>query len=282
MKKRVSTMIIITAALLASAAASVHSEDDGLVRYSVTEWQKLTWTSDKPLWLSEIDGSIFVRPNKENVLLVKGIKTAFTASLAASRLEAEKIGIDIEEPSDRIEIKTVRPDVPGSKTRSRVDYDLRVPKNIVLKLETVSGRIDVDGTKGPVNAETVSGNIVVSNLEGPVTAKTVSGDIKIYYCPETLQAVSTSGKIIFEADKLTAPALALESKSGDIEIIMPDGVGATFETHTATGAIDTAKSGVKQVSESGGVSTYISGDGKVSIRITTVSGNIKFSRPEGK
>lgn len=277
-------LIVIVLCVIAGAFAAwpARGDDEDQTRYSVTEWLKLAWISGKPLLVTEIDGGIYVRPNTktdEGRILIKGIKTAFAAGLVESRREARRLRISVEEPADKIEVKTVRPPWADPEIRGRVDYDLRVPPGIILRLGTVSGRIDTDGMKGPANAESVSGRIILSGIEGPVTAKSDSGDIEIHNCPETLQIISTSGRIVFETDKLTATELTIESKSGDIEVSIPDGLGATFAVRTVTGVIDTADSAVESAPGAEGASTYRSGDGAAKVSITTVGGNVKFTRP---
>ena len=149
-----------------------------------------------------------------------------------------------------------------------------MPPAIPLRLETVSGAIDVDGTEGPVAIETVSGNVVLSNVDGPVTIGTVNGYTEIYDCPETLHVKSRAGDIVFDSDTLTAPAIEIESMSGAIDVSLPAGIDATIRAETVSGVIDTADADMEFDSETDDSITFISGNGDTTIHISTISGDI--------
>jgi DUF4097 and DUF4098 domain-containing protein YvlB len=276
--------IVVILAVSAGAAAAANPPDSNEpgVRYSITEWQSISWTQDKPLWVNEIDGGIFVRPNSEKDIKIKAIRTAFAPDIDTARHAADGFKMKIDEPSDRIEVKTERPEPPETGIHGKIDYDIRVSGEVPLRIETVSGQIDVNRIDGPVNAYSASGSIILSGIKGPVTAKSVSGDIEIHNCSETLQVITSAGKITFEADSLTAGEITLETKSGNIEIEINEEIGATFEIHTITGTIDTADSKLVSVSENNGVSTYKCGNGKIAIKISSVAGNITIKRTEFK
>lgn len=244
-------------------------------RYTYTDKQKVSWNVEGGLLiLSEISGSIYTRPGDKDALQVRGLRTGFGRTLDEARLEAQRVGISISAPSDRVEVSTKLPKSGGTHPAGFVDYELRAPTSTQLRLKTVSGTIDAARYDGAVTAETVSGGIKVKSVKGPVSAKTTTGNIEISGCPETVQAVSVSGRIDFEASKLTAQSMTFETKSGGVTIRVPEDINATFEVKTTTGEIDTGVARLRTEDGQDGAKIFRSGKGGTDIKIKTVSGKV--------
>jgi len=258
------------------------ARDPSLKRYSVTERRKIDWTNEAPLIISEIGGGIFVRPGAKNEINLKGIKTAYSDNLDTARLEAGRLEIAVSAPSDRIEITTKLPSRRSAGEPGYIDYGVRVPSPMQLRLKTVSGEINAARLDGSVTAESVSGRIAIREVKGPVAVKTVAGNIEIGNCPETIQLASRAGRIDFEVDKLTAPSTDIESKSGDIRLTLPDSLNATIEISTVSGRIDVSGVSYKESGEKDGMRRLFAGKGESVIHISTISGNITLSKKQSE
>ncbi len=252
------------------------ADNPTLIRYSVTERRKIELTNDVPLILSEISGGIFVRPGAKTEISLKGIKTAYSDNMDVARLEAGRLEIAVSAPSDRVDISTKLPARRGAGKPGCIDYNVRVPSAMQLRLKTVSGEINAARLDGSVTAESVSGNVGIRDVKGPVAAKTVAGDMEIVNCPETIQLASRAGRIDFEVDKLTAPSLDIESKSGDIHVTFPDSLNATIEISSVSGQIDVSGDVLKEIEERDGARRFIAGKGESMIRISTINGKISI------
>jgi hypothetical protein len=62
----------------------------------------------------------------------------------------------------------------------KVDYEVTVPAGTALRINTISGDIDLSGLGGAITAKTVSGDVKLNNLSGSaVEATSVSGDVDL-------------------------------------------------------------------------------------------------------
>ena len=110
----------------------------------------------------------------------------------------------------------------------QTEFDLKLPMNINLNLETTGGDIDVSGIRGESILKTSGGDMDLENMMGRIEANTSGGDIGVSGV-EGLIRVHTSG--------------------GDIEIENSDGQfnastsGGDLEFHHLTGNIEAQTSG---------------------------------------
>lgn len=81
-----------------------------------------------------------------------------------------------------------------------VNYVIYVPKNMQLKVKSISGDIEVDKYYGIFQTDLISGNIIVKKHSKEMYLKTISGDIDIYISDATFTAKSLSGGIYSDLD----------------------------------------------------------------------------------
>ena len=99
----------------------------------------------------------------------------------------------------------------------KIDYDVTVPAGTTLRLNTISGDLDLSGLNGAVTAKTISGDVLSAGLTGPLTLRTVSGDMKL----------TDLGHSVVEAT----------SVSGDVDVSWPSAVGADLRLKTISGEV---------------------------------------------
>lgn len=151
--------------------------------------------------------------------------------------EIDLVEIQIVTKPDRIEIRTIYP--RGRSTRVSVNYELRVPRTVVLDgLATSSGDIIFEGpvarltarsSSGNIDARAVSGDAVLSSTSGRIIAGSIggalsitstSGDQTVAEVASTLSARCTSCAI--KASGIGDDATA-QATSGNIEIVKAGG-----------------------------------------------------------
>src|SRR5207302_10406062 len=62
--------------------------------------------------------------------------------------------------------------------RFRVDFEITVPRETAVNAQTVSGDLDLNGTRGPARVESVSGDVNIADVQGRRRLKSVSGDVQ--------------------------------------------------------------------------------------------------------
>ena len=100
---------------------------------------------------------------------------------------------------------------------TRIDYEVMVPAGTALRLNTISGDLDLGGLNGAVTAKTISGDVLSADLTGPLTLRTVSGDVKI----------SNLGRNPVDATSI----------SGDVDVSWPATQGADLNLKTISGEV---------------------------------------------
>lgn len=174
-----------------------------------------------------------------------------------------------------------------------VSGDIRLSGDFeTVNLSSTSGDIDLTGTRsegdlkasstsGDITAETcgAGGQLILSSTSGKITgagayaqtlkANTVSGKIALAGGFSSVDCRSTSGKVELETDAPLETA-NFETVSGGIELTMPENSGFTVTFEKVSGNLRSEFATVQNGQ------TYLYQDGRVPIRIHTVSGDARL------
>jgi hypothetical protein len=155
------------------------------------------------------------------------------------------------------------------RTDAEVDFTVRLPDGVRLRVGVVNGDVSATGLRSPVDASTVAGDIRISTT-GTAEANTVSGDIDATF------GVRDAGEMSFNA------------VSGDVTLRLAPGADARVSANTLSGSIDSdfaLEREPRARSSRGGVDVRIGrsasgtiGRGGPRLGINTVSGDIRIVR----
>ncbi|MFK8059021.1 MAG: hypothetical protein AB8B78_02925 [Polaribacter sp.] len=81
-----------------------------------------------------------------------------------------------------------------------VNYVIYVPKNMQLKVKSISGNVEALNYAGILNLDLISGNITVKKHSKEMRLKTISGDIDIIISDAKFEAKTLSGGIYSDLD----------------------------------------------------------------------------------
>lgn len=140
-----------------------------------------------------------------------------------------------------------------------MSYEVRLPSGVEL------------------NAGTVDGDIIADDLGAPARLSTVDGDIRVTgRAPERVTTVD--GDIDMTLDGPLPDDLRISTVDGSVRIAMPGNSGFTVRASTLDGSLETdfplsvsGKWGPRSLRGT-------AGDGRSSIRINTVDGNVELRR----
>jgi hypothetical protein len=117
----------------------------------------------------------------------------------------------------RIRVRCRLPFVP-----CRVRFDITVPPEADLHVESGAGRVAVSGLRGPVDVETGAGSIEVDGLSGRLRAESGAGSIRGRRLEsEKVTAESGAGSIELTFTRPPTDVVA-ESGAGGIDLEVPD------------------------------------------------------------
>ena len=175
--------------------------------------------------------------------------------------------------------------------RFRVDFEITVPRETAVNAQTVSGDLDLNGTRGPARVESVSGDVNIEDVQGPMRIKSVSGDVHLGDYYGAVEGSSVSGDVEIRG---RVRACELHTVSGDISIdLEPESGGresrlktisgdvdvgmltssCVCEYHTASGDLE-CEAPARIMREGRKDRTVILGDGRSRLSVRTVSGDL--------
>ena len=227
--------------------------------------------------VSNISGSIDIKAWDRNEIKLVYIKRADT------KKKLNEANVEIEARPDSFKIKVKYPHshyrYRGDKNKRKkytknkykwrngnsasVDFELMVPKNARLdSIGNVSGAVTIAGMTGYSKVSVVSGSVRATNLSGSARLNTVSGTV------------------IADFNGLNKGTnIRLGAVSGTVKLTIPSNSDATVRVSTLSGSI---KNDFGLRVRKG---TYVGrdlygkiGNGKASIRLSSVSGNLSIRR----
>lgn len=203
-------------------------------------------------------------PSEDTVLMVH---VPFTASIELEAVSAD-VNVSGIKDGDRIKLDSVSGDVDVQATTGRLD------------ITTVSGDVDFTGRVERVEAESVSGDLTLRGIEGELSIDTVSGEAKITNSRlRQIDGGSVSGDIEFDVELLGSADVDIETMSGELTLTFPASLSATVNAETFSGSLH-ADFPVKITDESGPGSQMHGklGNGDARIDLESFSGDIRLRK----
>ncbi len=144
-----------------------------------------------------------------------------------------------------------------------------------LEATSASGAMTVNGAHGALSLETVSGDIVASDAPAGVRARTTSGELDLRGACERVDAGTQSGNI---RTRLRGPLreATVASVSGDVELELAAGVGATLDVRSTSGSIDCSAPVIVTGHDTRSLGARL-GTGVAPVRIQTTSGSVSIT-----
>jgi DUF4097 and DUF4098 domain-containing protein YvlB len=146
-----------------------------------------------------------------------------------------------------------------SNLRDRVQYEIQVPADTRLSIETSGGGIKIAGTRGLAKLETSGGGIDVHDLVGDLEAHTSGGGIRLRDLKGSSRVDTSGGGI--EGASIDGPIHA-QSSGGSIDL---DRVTGDIDAETSGGGIRLVEAGgrVRADTSGGGIhATFARGNAK--------------------
>jgi DUF4097 and DUF4098 domain-containing protein YvlB len=163
--------------------------------------QKETETVDRTVSIGT-DGTLDLKNFSGDVRIAGtgGGDVVIRAVRRATRERLDRIKLDIQTSGSTVKIQANHQPDGQRDDRDNVvetDFDIQVPYGTKLKLYAFSGKLDVRGVTGQIEAETFSGGIEIDVASAPelprLKAETFSGDI------QARVPVTASGQVRFDS-----------------------------------------------------------------------------------
>ena len=202
------------------------------------------------------NGGITVRGWDGNDVRVRAIVTTW----AKSEEDAHKRAADIKITTNNNKLRAEGPSSPLGDNWA-VSYEVFVPRQTSLALNTVNGGIRIDDMRSNIQFDAVNGGISLNNVAGYVKGNTTNGGLHI-----KLAGSKWEGK-----------GLDVSTTNGGITWELPKNYSAQLYTSTNMGGI----SGDLPVTKTGMMSKEVTaslGQGGAQVKAVTTNGGIKVNQ----
>jgi hypothetical protein len=191
-----------------------------------------------------------------------------------------------------------------------IRFEVKVPQAINYNYDafsTVSGNIIVDNARGVLHTDNVNGMILISNVSGEINASSFSGDVEIEGATEvpawskghqqwdfrwfspfeqavgSVVAKTISGNVkvgLIQLDDSSMNRMEFSSLCGNVEVKVPDSLGAEVEMTTMIGKLETdfQLTVVKNAYIPGASARGRVGNGSHELKISSITGNVTLQK----
>lgn len=279
------------------SAAFVGMDDENDESHDQTIEKTFTVDGMPRLRVQNVSGETAIRAGEAGQVRVVARKRVKGGSADRAKRLLENVEVRIEQKGNDIFVEPHLYEQERSwldlfrGKRFRVDFEITVPRETAVNAQTVSGDLDLHGTRGPARLESVSGDVNIEDVQGPMRIKSVSGDVQCTDYVGAVEGSSVSGDVDIRG---RVRACELHTVSGDISIdIEPEAGGresrlktisgdvevgfltssCVCDYHTASGDLD-CEVPARIMREGRKDRTVVIGDGRSRLSVKTVSGDL--------
>src|SRR5438309_3433628 len=279
------------------SAAFVGMDDEAGESHDQTVEKTFTVEGMPRLRVQNVSGETAIRVGEPGQVRVVARKRVKGGSADRAKRLLENVEVRIEQKGNDIfvephlyEQERTWLDLFRGK-RFRVDFEITVPRETAVNAQTVSGDLDLNGTRGPARVESVSGDVNIADVQGPMRLKSVSGDVQCTDYVGSIEGSSVSGDVDIRG---RVRACELHTVSGDISVDLDPEAGGresrlktisgdvevgllssscVCDYHTASGDLECGEP-ARIIREGRKDRTIIIGDGARQLTVKTVSGDL--------
>ena len=249
-------------------------------RYEEKFEKTVSLAKDGKVTLENITGSIDVKTWNKGEVKIDATKISKASTLDKAKENAGLVKIEVEKEGNTLRIKTEYPDEGRLKRRRSlnvsVKYSLVIPEKASVRIDSVTGDVDLEKIGGAVkvnivtgdvvvkkadkgvDCETVTGKIEVQNITGDAFMETVTGRITASQIKGSIEATVVTGRIVLkevsearvvDGNTVTGAIIydgeinkdgryTLKTHTGRIEMTLPADSGFDLEANTFSGSIE--------------------------------------------
>lgn len=228
---------------LASAAASAQAAVTLKDRFQ----QTYPLQSGGTVTLDNVNGGVTFEAWDRNEVQVVADKEVKAKTGEAARKAMQQVRIQVAKGAGRLDIATELPKrdngflewMTGNNVNINVKYQVKVPRNATLDIETVNGGVRVAGTRGKAHVETTNGALSIDGVHGDLRLGTTNGAIEVTRSAGAVQAETTNGGIEIELTEVPDGSdLSFETTNGGVTVRLPRDIRVSLDAATSNGRVD--------------------------------------------
>ena len=202
--------------------------------------EELDWTLDGAdiavISAETTNGAITLEGSVQDKVIVRTVKRVRAWNRANAEKFAKEVQIHVERRGKEIKIYKKHPK-PPSGIGIKVNYEIQCPSTVDVNL-TASGKIEINGVEGAVDARTTNGKIELHGGAGRIHTVTRNGKIEasVKRLTEEGTFVTSNGSVDVEIREGVAPVSARTS-NGSINLKLPGDFSGQLDAKTITGRV---------------------------------------------
>jgi DUF4097 and DUF4098 domain-containing protein YvlB len=237
---------------LATADSRAQAKEEWTRTYTIAEGGRLE--------IANTNGEITVVPSDGPAVEVSAERVAKGRDEAAAKVALGKVTIAEEQAATGVRIQTKVERDGMHSVNGYVNYRVKVPRQLAVRLSNTNGAIEVTGLRAGAEIETTNGAITGRDLGGSIRAQTVNGGIAL------------------SVTELAGSGINAQTVNGAVKIDLTSDARATLKARTANGGIDVQGFSLEGAEKSRGrLDGRINGGG-TTIDVTTTNGSVTISR----
>ena len=151
---------------------------------------------------------------------------------------SEKVEINSRQNGNRVEART-RNLQKANGEEARVDYEVTLPEDASLVIDSGQGDVRVNDLRGSVHVESETGSVTVRGVTGGVQVQSVNSAVQLGELKQgQVQVTSTGGAVTMES--VTGPMVSVRSTTGAIRYSGSFDGGGTYSFTSHSGDIEVA------------------------------------------
>ena len=167
----------------------------------------------------------------------------------------------------------------NERNDTQVNFTVRVPAGLILRLGTVSGDLLANNLEGELDLTSVSGDVRLEGGRGQgINLETVSGDVDLLDVrAREVTGHTVSGRVTFRGPVLDGGTYDFSTTSGDITVGMPERPNATLSAATFSGRFSSDLDTTQQPGRNRRRHNATWGSGSARLDVETLSGDIRIT-----
>ena len=277
MRKVLGHTALVCAALCLAASAGFAQADDS--RYSLTCRDQNNYDDNgrrarhcevKEQTLAATGGTLKVDGMQNGGISVKGwerneiLVRYRIQTQAPTQAEADSLASQIRVNTAGGDVRAEGPEMNGN-AHWDVGYEIFVPRQTNLSLQTHNGGISILGVRGQIEFEAQNGGVALKRLGGNVKGETTNGGL----------AVELTG------GNWDGEGLNVKTTNGGLAVTVPDNYSAHLETGTVNGHLVVSPS-IAEVTRGTKRLSLNLGSGGTNLRIYTTNGGVSIKRRDSR
>jgi hypothetical protein len=250
-----------------------------LAKYERTVQLSEPMTMNSLFSAKSYDGRITVTGEDTTDCSVTATIVARAGSEAKAKQIAEKTNLSLERTSNRLTVNVEKPLPLWINQCVDVNFDVKLPINSNLELNTTDGDITVENINGIVDVKTGDGKIELLQAGPKIKARSFDGTVRVRENTGDVDIKTFDGKInvTYSEDASGICNISLITNDGTIDLNTPADFSANAEISTNDGSIQSdlpiqitgklSRKKIKGIIGTGQGNLYIkSGDGTIRIK----------------